>query len=409
MSVNQYSKKIKLNALLVVFLSISCLPSCTTAGQVTNAPVLVNSATITGREAVIKNYTDIVYASYQDSLAGVKNLQAEVNKFIAKPSKSGFDAVKTAWLKAMIPYGQTEGFRFYDGPVDNEAGERMNSWPVGELSVDYVEGNKMAGIINNPQLYPDINEELIMELNHKGGEKDNITGFHAIEFLIWGQDLTDGPGEGQRQYTDYLTDGKGTNTNQQRRAQYLSKITDLLVADMESVVEQWSPIKADNYRAEFLKMEPDLAITKIIKGIATLSENDLPVSKMAAPLDAGEREQELSGFSDSTLSDLKQNIVSLHNVLNGSYTRSNGTVIQGPGINGLIEKVSPELAAKLKNKIALSSYLMEQIKSPFDQEIKPGNKEGNKRVKAALDSIQSEATTIINAGYALGLTINTEE
>lgn len=391
----------------LVISSFFVLASCSS----NTAPNTANpSTTEVTKKSVIENYSNIVLASYQDSLSEAKKLQESIKSFVANPTKEGLEAAKTAWLKSRLPYGQTESYRFYDGPIDRETGPelRINSWPLDEVFIDYVEGNKNAGIINNPTEYPNITKEVLTELNQKGGDKNISVGFHAIEFLLWGQDLTDGAGAGQREYTDYLTDGKGTNANQDRRGKYLLTVADMLAEDLQSIVDQWDSSKSGNYRAEFTTLKEDEALTRILKGAGTLSASELSNQRMATPLDVGEREEEHSCFSDSTQSDLVQNVKSIQNVLTGTYTKVDGTVIKGDSIYNLAEKVKPELASKLKTQLDSSLKLINEVKSPFDQEIRPDNKEGNTRVKSAIDSLQAQGLTIVEIGSAMGLTINTK-
>jgi putative iron-regulated protein len=393
---------IKSGLLLATVLIIS---SCTTPQTVPS-----DSSNEITKKTVIENYSNIVLASYQDSLDSAKNLQASIKSFISNPTKEGFENAKEAWIKSRLPYGQTEAYRFYQGAIDMENGPevKINSWPLDEVFIDYVEGNNTAGIINNLKDYPEINADILKELNQKGGDKNISTGFHAIEFLLWGQDLSEGPGAGLREYTDYVTDGNGTNQNQERRAKYLMTVTDLLVSDLEGLVNEWSLNKSDNYRAKFLSLSEDEALTKILKGAGTLSASELSNQRMATPLEVGEKEEEHSCFSDTTGTDIIQNTKSIENVLMGTYTKTDGTVIKGANLYDLIKKTDSNLAEKLKSQLETSSKLVSEIKSPFDQEIKPGNTEGNERVKNAIKALETQGLTIVELGSELGLSVNTE-
>lgn len=406
---NRYLEKLSICTALV--LSISSISACSNPGTMNTTNNGTNNTQVKVTKAgVIENYSNIVLASYQDSLQGVKNLQSEIIKFVNSPTKEGLEAAKAAWLKSRTPYAQTEGYRFYNGPIDKETGPelRINSWPLDEVFIDYVEGNKTSGIINDLATYPTIDKNMLKETNQKGGDKNISTGFHAIEFLLWGQDLTEGSGAGQREYTDYLTNGQGTNANQDRRGKYLLASADLLVEDMQSLVDDWQDNKAGNYRDELNKLNPDEALTKILIGAGTLSASELSNQRMATPLDVGEREEEHSCFSDSTQSDIVHNTKSIENIILGTYTKTDGTKITGASVYNLINDVKPELAAKIKTQLEASDKLINQIQNPFDQEIRPDNKEGNTRVKSAIDALQTQGITIVEIGSALGLTINTK-
>ena len=66
---------------------------------------------------------------------------------------------------------------------------QINAWPLDEAYVDYVAGAPEAGIINNTADYPAITPDLLQSLNQSGSEENVSLGYHAIEFLLWGQDL----------------------------------------------------------------------------------------------------------------------------------------------------------------------------------------------------------------------------
>ena len=199
-------------------------------------------------QAVVDHYAAGVHAAYEASLESATELDAAIDAFLADPTDETLEAAKQAWLTARDDYGLTEAFRFYGGPIDNETDGPeglINAWPLDEAYIDYVEGDPAAGVVNDPDTYPTIDAELITSLNEQGGEANISTGWHAIEFLLWGQDLsTDGPGE--RPVTDYTT-----ADNADRRGTYLAVTSDLLLEHLTGLVEAWAP-DAENYRAEFV-------------------------------------------------------------------------------------------------------------------------------------------------------------
>ena len=119
-----------------------------------------------------------------------------IKKFLSDPNEKNLNNAKIRWIKAREVYGITEAFRFYGGPIDgtNQYGEEgpeglINSWPLNEAYIDYVKGDPSAGIINN--LNYDINKTTIIASNQSDDDADVSTGWHAIEFLLWGQDSSD--------------------------------------------------------------------------------------------------------------------------------------------------------------------------------------------------------------------------
>ena len=212
------------------------------------APAAATTAVVT-HATVAQQYAALVHANYEDVLSTAKALQTMVDAFLAAPAAATQDAAKKAWLAAREAYGQTEAFRFYGGPIDSDNGPegRMNAWPMDESFVDGVKGKPNAGLVNNPKFK--ITAKNLMAQNERGGEENIATGWHAIEFFLWGQDLSD-TGPGSRSFEDFV-DGKAPNAD--RRRLYLKTAMDLLVSDAESLVKAWAPGVKNNYRAKYEK------------------------------------------------------------------------------------------------------------------------------------------------------------
>lgn len=349
-------------------------------------------------------YADIVYASYADAYNLTVALQAALEAFVAEPSEETLQAAKDAWLAAREPYGQTEAYRFYGGPIDDADGPEglINAWPLDEAYIDYVEGDESAGIINDPETYPTIDTELLASLNEMGAEENISTGFHAIEFLLWGQDLS-AESAGQRPYTDYVADG--TAPNPERRGQYLLAAADLLLANLDEMVTAWEPDVADNYRAEFLALNPDRALENILTGIGVLSKSELAGERIFTAYDNQDQEDEHSCFSDNTHRDIITNAQGIQNVYLGEYTRVDGTEISGTGLTDVVAAVDPELNEQI---LALLDTSMEQVNAmhvPFDQAIVLADH--RPQVLETVYALQDQGDLFAQAAGELGLTIDT--
>ncbi len=351
--------------------------------------------------AVIENYATIVHVSYEETVAKADDLKAAVDAFVATPDALTLSAAQDAWLVAREPYGQTEGYRFYDGPIDNPTDGpegRINSWPLDEAFIDYVDGDADAGIINHPETFPTLSAQIIKDENENGAEENISTGYHAIEFLLWGQDFDDA-GPGQRPFTDYVVGG--TNQNQERRKQYLSIVTDVLVSDLELVEQQWEP-GATNYGSDFQTLDSREALRRILQGLGALSGSELPGERMGTALDNRDQEDEHSCFSDNTHRDLRANALSIQNIYLGRFGD-----LDGPGLDELVAARDPELDAKMKAQLQASVDLIEVIPNPFDQAIQD-DADGRVKVKAAIDALKAQTATIVEIATLLGITINLE-
>ena len=354
------------------------------------------------KRSVVADYSTLVYASYEDAVDQARSLADCVDGFLAAPSEDSLNHARQAWIEARVPYAQTEAYRFYDGPIDAVEG-LINSWPIDENLIDYVEGEPAAGVINHPDRYPHITADLIASLNEKGGEKNITAGFHAIEFLLWGQDLND-DGPGRRSFRDYV-DGQAPNAG--RRRDYLRAAVHLLVDDLRIVVKEWAPDQPGNYRARFLAMPPDEALTAIVKGVGILSGSELAGERLTVPYETKEQEDEHSCFSDNTHRDLLYDAVGIQNVYLGRYVRANGERIEGHGLREVLARVNPALAAKLADQMEASVAAARALPPPFDRAIQGVDAApGRVAVKKLINALRAQADTIAEAGVALGLKLN---
>ncbi len=363
------------------------------------------------KQEIKANYAAIVFATYEDAYNEAVKLQTAIESFLASPSAAGLDACRAAWKSAREPYGQTEAFRFSGGPIDAENGPEgmLNAWPLDENYIDYVGTDPVSGIINNSTVYPAITQDLIKSLNENGGEANISAGYHAIEFLLWGQDNANVglKTPGNRPYTDYVTTG-GTAANQTRRAQYLRVVTEILIADLQTVKDAWDPSKSGNYRATFMALASDKALQNILTGIGTLSKSELAGERIFVALDNQDQEDEHSCFSDNTHRDIITNAMGIRNVYTGAYTRVNGSVVSGKSVNDLITVVNATLAAEMNTLSDNSISAVNAIPVPFDFALTQESVSGSGPIMTSVTTLRAQGDKIAAMATALGITINTE-
>jgi putative iron-regulated protein len=310
---------------------------------------------------VIEHYAGSVHSAYESSVAGAHELRTAIDALLAAPSDATLASARSTWITVRSPYGQTEGFRFYDGPIDNAQDGpegRMNAWPMDESYIDYVEDDEPdhpSGLVNNASVM--ITAEALAERNEDGGETNIATGWHAIEFLLWGQDLSpDGPGA--RPFVDYTT-----LANFDRRAQYLDVVTDLLIADLEQVEHAWEPGRGA-YGDEFAALDPQVGLQRMLRGIGALAGGELSGERINVAYETKLQEDEHSCFSDNTHNDILDNFLSIRHVYSGEIAGSDG-----PGIDTLVESRDPALAERILHRLDDIEATIRGMPKPFDQAI----------------------------------------
>jgi putative iron-regulated protein len=360
---------------------------------------------------VLDTYARIALAGYEDSLAAAKALHAAIDALIASPSEATLTAARDAWKASRLPYQQTEAFRF-GSPVVDEWEGRVNAWPLDEGLIDYVDASYgtesdsntlyVANVIANPKLTVDgveldateITPALLQDnLQEAAGIEANVaTGYHAVEFLLWGQDLNGtGPGAGNRPFTDY-----STAEHADRRAAYLKAASTLLVSDLEEMVGEWADGDA---KAQL----PELGISAMLTGMGSLSYGEVAGERMKLGLLLHDPEEEHDCFSDNTHISHLYDAIGVRNVYLGHYTRTDGSVIEGASLSQMVAAKDPALDAEIKGLLDDSVAKLEVLKTKaeggehYDQQIAEGNVEGNAGVQAAIDALIAQTRGIERA------------
>lgn len=396
-----------------------------------NAPWSAEHSAPATKASVVTHYADLAHATYEDALITARALDEATDRLIANPTEANLKAAKEAWLASRVPYQQSEVFRFGNAIVDDWEGQ-LNAWPLDEGLIDYVKADDYqhelgnAGATANIVASNSINvggetldvatltPELLADLNEVGGSEANVaTGYHAVEFLLWGQDLHGFEGgAGERPVTDYAKGNDCTNGNCERRAQYLDAVTDLLVDDLEWMVAQWAPGSSDNYRSQLTSANADEGIQKMLFGMGSLSLGELAGERMKVALEANSYEDEHDCFSDNTHNSHYYNGQGIQNVYTGTYRRVDGSVVSGPSLSDLVEQTNPELDARLNRQLdasmealALMKARAESSQNPmaFDTMIAPGNAEGTRIVNGAIMALVEQTGSIEQAARQLGI------
>ncbi len=353
----------------------------------------------------LRNYANILHAAYTDSWLAARQMQQVIETFLKTPSETGLQKARQAWIAARVPYLQTEVARFYDGPIEAVEGF-INAWPIDENYIDYTAEEPLAGIINNPQTFPELASELLVSVNEKEGEKNISTGWHAIEFLLWGQDLyEDSPG--RRSYLDFVKGETGIRRHADRRAEYLRLTIALLVQHLKQVADEWAPDVAANYRARFLAATPHESLEKVIRGMGAFSGAELGGERTVVAYTTKEQEDEHSCFSDTTHQDMRYDQLGIMNVCQGRYVRLDKTEIRGAGFLEVIREKDVPLANKLQQQLTVSLQAIDGIPVPFDQAMKGRDTApGRVALKKAIDALQTQTRTMAAAAKELGIQLN---
>ena len=379
-------------------------------------------------EPVTQTYVVIAQSAYEDSLISARKLREAIGAFFDTPSATTLEQARSAWIDARVPYQQTEVYRFGNAIVDEWEG-KVNAWPLDEGLIDYVDTEAYgsdseentfyaANIIANPTLTvagrtidaSTIDVDLLRSLHEVDEVEANVsTGYHAIEFLLWGQDLNGtGPGAGQRPATDFIVGADCTGGNCERRRAYLMAATELLIADLEEITAAWGT--GGEARAALDALPATGQIAVMLTGMGSLSYGELAGERMQLGLMLHDPEEEHDCFSDNTHNSHYDDARGIYNVYHGRYQRIDGSSVEGPSLASLVHAAAPDLDAEMRTSLDATAAAMQRLKDTadsgavaYDQMLGESNPEGNALVSAAVEALKAQTRVMERAAVALGV------
>ena len=379
-------------------------------------------------EPVTQTYIAIAQSAYEDALISARKLHQAVAGLLDAPSETTLEQARSAWIDARVPYQQTEVYRFGNPIVDEWEG-KVNAWPLDEGLIDYVDteayGSQSeentfyaANIVANPTLTVAgrtidatiIDANLLRSLHEVDEVEANVsTGYHAVEFLLWGQDLNGtGPGAGQRPATDFMPGADCTGGHCDRRRAYLMAATELLITDLEEITAAWGP--NGDARAALDVLPPTGQIAVMLTGMGSLSYGELAGERMQLGLMLHDPEEEHDCFSDNTHNSHYDDARGIYNIYHGRYQRLDGSTVEGPSLASLVHAVAPGLDAEMRASLDATAAAMQRLKDTvdsgamaYDQMLGESNPEGNALVRSAVEALKSQTRVMERIAVALGI------
>jgi putative iron-regulated protein len=340
----------------------------------------------------IDAYIDLARANYSAAAEAAETLEHAIDAFLDKPHEAGLAAARDAWIKARPSYLVTEAFRFSDGPIEAVEG-RVNAWPMNEAAIDYVKDDPKAGLINGSG---DLTLDIIAAANQAKDEADVTTGWHAVEFLLWGQDLSaDGPGA--RPASDFVA---GTPASDRRRT-YLHEIAELLERDIKDLSAAWNDQGPDGYVAKLKAMPEREVLGRMLNGMAILAGFEFMSQRLAVALDSGDQEDEHSCFSDTTHQDFVYDLQGIKNVWTGDSAGK-----ERAGLDELVRSIDPATAKNVGKLLSDAESKIAALGNPWDKVLaSPEDSPERKAAEEAVTALQALGKGLSDAGAKLGVLV----
>lgn len=403
-------------------------------------------------KTILESYADIALSNYTDTLKDAQSLKVAIDKFVKDPTQVNFDASKKAWLHSRESYGQTEIFRLSNGPIDAENGwiseaygaleGQINAWPLDENMIDYTidaSGKLTSGnIIDTVGKFNPGGEEskevdltkitvdALTDLNENGGDANVSTGYHAIEFLLWGQDqdysnfMTDAITNGAMQAGNRPLSDFSSDKNAQRRLDYLQTATNKLVEDLKLVKSAWEKQVDGNkglyhaalngkLKGEHLSKNIDSneALKQIIAGMGVFIKSELANERIAIAVLTPSEEDEHSCFSDNTHRDIAANYLGFKNVLTSTYNGKKYGKSLFDAVDAEVKTRIEKLMASIEEKIE-SIDKVAKTEAHFDYQIRPDHPQSKVIVKLK-NELRKLGDEMVNVAAANKINLSTDD
>ncbi|MCK5944009.1 MAG: iron-regulated protein [Planctomycetes bacterium] len=361
------------------------------------APAMLTMACATPAQSHAPTEADVVrhhaawcHQLYSDVLRQARAMHRTIEQLCRHPGPAELAAARKAWLAARQAYGQTEALRFHDGPIERLE-PLLNAWPVDEAYIDYVRGRDGCGIVNDVARFPSLGATILELANERGGEANICVGWHAIEFMLWGQDLSErGPGE--RPWTDFAPT---IAANGKRRCEYLRTISSMLVRHLDELARAWAP--GAPYRTAF-ERDVDASVRRMLVGVTVLTAFELGGERLVVAYETRDQEQEHSCFSDSTLQDLVSNQLGIMAVVLGCDVDGR----RGPGLVELVRD-RRDIADEVERALRRADQALRAIPAPFDRALLGEDGSRPRRaLRRAIESLEQQAEVLLVVGRQLG-------
>lgn len=291
---------------------------------------------------VVMDYADqVIIPTYRLLARRAADLDAAASALAADPSDENLRAARDAWVATRLPWEQSEAFLF--GPVEAQGYDpAIDTWPLNRTDLQAV-------LDSDDEFSPAYVQAL----------PQTQKGFHAVEFLLFG--------EGGRKTAADLTD---------RELEYLTAMTADMASITSSLETSWTdgeggqPPFHDTFTSAgdpSNTVYPSLSAAgqEMVNGMSSICD-EVANGKIAEPFDSRDPNKEESQFSENSLDDFQNNIRSVQNAYLGAVPAADTS---GASLSAWVAARDPDLDQELQQKIAGAIAAIGAIPPPFHDAI----------------------------------------
>lgn len=318
---------------------------------------------------MITNLTnDVIVYGYEDLNNKAEAFVLATQNLLTTESAENLAAAQQAWKDVRVPWEQGEAHIF--GPVDAlSIDPHLDTWPL-----------------NTSDLQTLLNTITGFNADNLKGYNDDVQGFHALEYLLFGDGVAD-----NEKSIEEMTDAE---------REYLSAAAEVFESYTQNLFDAWSVTNnADDDSALAYKdylitadnqfYSSQLAIVEeLINGMIGIV-NEVHAGKIDEPFGSSinniDTTKVESQYSWNSLADFTDNIRGVQNVYRGEFSGQSDEA----GIIDFVSAADADIATRVDTEIADAIAAIKAIAGendlPFRQAI--SNADARVRIQAAVDAL----------------------
>ncbi|HEY5825681.1 MAG TPA: imelysin family protein [Cyclobacteriaceae bacterium] len=313
--------------ILCIILTVVTVQSCKDDGnEVPAIDTTLNSK-------ILANFSvSVASALYMDLQVKTAQLNTQFASFKSNPSEVNLKIMQSSWKDTHTVWEQTEAHLF--GPVvTKNIYSRLDTWPVNPDNLD-------AQLSSN-NAFTD---------SYIDGLSNELKGFHAIEYLLFGK-------EGAKRASDFIP---------QQTAYLEGLILNVNKLTLE-LKNEWDPSNAStNYisiisnagNGSGVYTSQRAVFEELVKSMAALCE-EAANKKLKQPFEQKNPALEESRFAFNSIADINNNLKGIINVYQGRYKTD------GEGLENLVRGHNGALDDNIKAKMTAAILALESISAPL--------------------------------------------
>jgi putative iron-regulated protein len=367
-----YVKKSLVAATLSAIILSACGGSSSEA--VIEAPVINNSFTFSATEMITNLTNDVIVAGYLSLSTKANDYHLTTLTLFNYPTAENLAAAQQAWRDVRTPWEQGEAHIF--GPVDAlSIDPHLDTWPLNTSDLQALLASQSGFTAEQVKLF-----------------NDDVQGFHTMEFLLFGDGLTD-----NEKTIDEMTP---------LEREYLMATAEVFNEYAHSLADAWtvsydpSDSNSPAYKELLLTANNNVyaselgVVEELIQGMIGIID-EVGNGKIAEPfgtsLSTTDTSLVESQYSWNSLADFADNIQGVQNIFRGEFI--NGADKQG--IIDFIAAADSELASRMNSQINDALSAIKAIKGednlPFRQAI--NDADARLRIQSAIESLSLVQTS----------------